>query len=117
MKHDRNHELKYCMWGEIDHCEQVAEGIWAVSTPSHGGLVLSHEREQQFRKIMPGWCSAYSTTREFEEDCDCLAVVLAFPECFPDRTVEKAVEEASGTDYFPNRYAYGVYMDRQGVRT
>lgn len=117
MKYDRNHELKHCMWGKVDYCKQVAEGIWFVSTPGHGGYVLSHEREQQFRRIMPKWCSAYSTTREFEEDCDWVAVVLAFPECFANDHVGKAVEWASNTDYFPNKYAYEVYMERNGVRT
>lgn len=102
---------EYTMWGQVQHFKEVATGIWCVMTSSHGGYVLSAEREKQFRKLMPKWCSAYSTTREFEEDCDWMAVVLAFPECFSEEKIAKVVEYVSTSDYFPNKYAYEVYME------
>lgn len=33
------------LWGTIETAEQVLPGIWRVETPSHGGLILSEERQ------------------------------------------------------------------------
>jgi len=75
-------EIEQSLWGPVQSCTKVAEGIWAVGTAGHGGYVLSEERAKQFKEIMPLFSSTFSSSREFEEDMDCIAVVLAFPECF-----------------------------------
>ena len=36
--------LTYTPWGWTKQVQQLAEGVWRVSTPSHGGLKLSLER-------------------------------------------------------------------------
>ena len=62
--------------------ERIADGITWYSTPSHGGFHLSPERMQS----MPEHLRACSFTMNafFEEDTSWCAVVLAFPECFPE---------------------------------
>jgi hypothetical protein len=69
-------------WGHPDTIKQIAEGITWYSTPSHGGYHLSPERMQ----AMPEHLRNCSFTRDhwFEEDCSWCAVVLAFPEHFPE---------------------------------
>ena len=51
-------------WGLIDHAGSIAEGISHVSTPSHGGVLLSEENNlrvpEEWRRF-DGW---------YEEDCE-----------------------------------------------
>lgn len=28
------------LWGEVDSCEKIADGIYDVQTPSHGGIIF-----------------------------------------------------------------------------
>lgn len=60
------------MWGQIDFAVELVPGIWAVSTPSHGGLILSDERQQ----AMPATLRLDSN--QYEEDCNWSLVYLAF---------------------------------------
>ena len=54
-------------WGWTRDVEKLAEGIWRVSTPSHGGLKLSRERWQE----LPGLVRDSFLTPNFaEEDCE-----------------------------------------------
>lgn len=66
-------------WGPVQHGEQLAAGIWRVSTASHGGIWLSEDRLRELDEIMP---EAYPTfvgdARWFEEDCDWCIPVIAF---------------------------------------
>lgn len=109
------HDIQTSMWGQVQHCVKLAEGIWAVSTAGHGGYVLSSDRAKEFKKRMPKFNSSYSSSREFEEDCDWQAVVLAFPEEFEAKHVERVVESASKSTYFPIKYAYEQYMKRHSA--
>ncbi len=36
--------VTYTPWGWTKDVVELAEGVWRVSTPSHGGLKLSRER-------------------------------------------------------------------------
>jgi len=59
-------------WGEADFVEELAEGIYLVSTPSHGGFKLSEERNAQIPEAFrreDGW---------YEEDVDALIVMYTF---------------------------------------
>lgn len=87
--------VKHSMWGPVQHENPVAEGITFVSTAGHGGYVLSNERADKLRATFPRFESSFSTTTEFEEDCDANIVVLAFPECFSDERVYFAVQMLS----------------------
>lgn len=83
-------------WGKPDYPypEQIADGIYWYSTPSHGGYWLSPERREQMppalRAIRPfggreGW---------YEEDCDWAIVALSFPEHFNEHAREAARDTA-----------------------
>lgn len=70
-------------WGPAQHSEYIAEGIIRVDTASHGGLHLSpqrHEELQAMFRSFPTWAGG----RWYEEDCDACAVIVAFPDVFPD---------------------------------
>lgn len=71
----------YSPWGHNPDVTKVANGIWSVDTPSHGGYYLSPERVA----AMPeGWASRSFNGNGrhgwFEEDVDWSMVALAFPE-------------------------------------
>ena len=54
-------------WGLSDNVEELAEGIKSVSTPSHGGIWLSTERQAQ---LPTGLDNFNHDLRWWEEDCD-----------------------------------------------
>jgi hypothetical protein len=59
-------------WGGVQSAHEVIPGAWIVETASHGGIVLSEERQAAMPDALrlPG--------REYEEDCDWALPVLAF---------------------------------------
>ena len=66
-------------WGEVEDGEQLAVGIWRVSTPSHGGIWLSEDRLRQLDEILGGCYPTFcGDARWFEEDCDWCIPVIAF---------------------------------------
>ena len=88
------------IWGKADSVRTVATGIVFVSTPSHGGYILSKERMDE----MPEQYKVCSYTKNncFEEDCSWCAVVLAFPQYFPAEQLE-AAQQTYFYFYGPNR--------------
>ena len=57
----------YTPWGWTRDIEELAEGVWRVSTPSHGGLKLSLERWDS----LPAELRDAMYTQTFaEEDCE-----------------------------------------------
>ena len=59
--------VTYTPWGWTRDIEELAEGVWRVSTPSHGGLKLSDERWES----LPAELRDVMYTRTFaEEDCE-----------------------------------------------
>jgi hypothetical protein len=102
-------------WGATDHVEKLADGIYSVSTPGHGGIWLDQER----RNMMPPEFVAANflgTAEWWEEDCDWSLVAITFPEAFARQPwhpenydpVSAAVDTAAAwhTD------AYAAVMDR-----
>ncbi len=81
-------------WGKADHKHVVAPGITVYATPSHGGIHLSAKRhatlQEKFR------FETFAGGRWYEEDCDVVAVMLAFPECYPPERLEQALAAARG---------------------
>ncbi len=58
-------------WGQIQDCERLSEGVWTVSTASHGGIKLDRIRNAlipEAARIPGGW---------YEEDCDYAIPVVA----------------------------------------
>ena len=59
--------LTYTPWGWTQDIEDVGEGVWRVTTPSHGGLKLSRERWNE----LPAEVRDTMLTPTFaEEDCE-----------------------------------------------
>ena len=54
-------------WGWTHDVVELAEGVWRVSTPSHGGLKLSRER---WDSLPPELRDAMYTQTFAEEDCE-----------------------------------------------
>lgn len=83
----------YSAWGHVDQADEVAAGIWLVSTPSHGGFLISQQRRdampRHLREFQP-----HAGDLAYEEDCDWCVVVLAFPGVFTG-LVERANAQAA----------------------
>ena len=62
MRHDI-----YTPWGWAEDMEELAEGVWRVRTPSHGGLKLSRERWEELPVEVR---EAFETPCFAEEDCE-----------------------------------------------
>ena len=59
--------LTYTPWGWTKDVEELDEGVWRVTTPSHGGLKLSRERWDE----LPAAIRDTMLTPTFaEEDCE-----------------------------------------------
>jgi hypothetical protein len=71
-------------WGAVQSCEVLADGIFCVSTASHGGIKLDRDRNAKMPAYMRrdgGW---------YEEDCEWALVALKYPEAFDAKSVEAA---------------------------
>jgi hypothetical protein len=87
------HEGSRSPWGKIDFIDHIATGIDAVSTPGHGGLKLSAERN---RVVHPAWRAAGGW---YEEDCEYGIVTFTFPDDFPAGHAEGVAMR-----WFPDEY-------------
>jgi hypothetical protein len=85
-------------WGLIQQVKQIAEGIWQVSTASHGGLKVSDQR----LAAMPAerHTTPYSHGGWFEEDLDWALVAVSFPEAFTPEDL--AMARQSLAQYYPD---------------
>lgn len=77
-------------WGYCHTREQIASGIWTVSTASHGGFHLGPERADAFAKAFPTF-DGYAGLPWLEEDCDCCAAIVLWPAEFKPEAVFHAV--------------------------
>ena len=83
-------------WGSVQDAKEWLPGIWGVSTPSHGGLLLSEER----REAMPA--ALRRRARAYEEDCEWCLPVIAFANEFVAAGHRELV--ASAETAFVNHY-------------
>lgn len=93
-------------WDMADHVVHVAPGIDIFSTPGHGGVRLSDERQAVIKRRFPhfvtftthqGWPSWY------EEDADICVVMAAFPtemKVTPERLKQVHAYILRDNDYF-----------------
>lgn len=70
-------------WGQIVSAN-CKDGIWEVSTMSHGGFFLDAERNKRVPEAWQAatWNGGQGRRGWYEEDSDATFVVLAFPEVF-----------------------------------
>jgi hypothetical protein len=64
-------------WGTADHCRDIMPGIVEVSTPSHGGWILSPDRQAHLAALVPAF-TTWAGAPYYEEDCDWAAPCLVF---------------------------------------
>jgi hypothetical protein len=87
-------------WGESDDKKKYADGIVWYDTPTHGGFWISEKRLAE----MPSGARSFrpwAGTGWYEEDCDWVIAVLAFPEHFPKEEVAQAkVSFLRNEEYF-----------------
>ena len=69
----------YSPWGRVQSAKRLADGIWSVSTASHGGIWLSGDRLAQLNALLishyPTFCGSDNW---WEEDCDWCVPYVAF---------------------------------------
>ena len=92
--------LAYTPWGWTQDIEELTEGVWRVTTPSHGGLKLSRERWDELPSVVRG---TMLTATFAEEDCE-EPIVRTLLDLGDDRTRDLALTVAG---YF-DRYAPAV---------
>ena len=85
-----NTTATYTPWGWTHDVEELAEGVWRVSTPSHGGLKLSRE---QWDSLPAEVSDAMLTPTFAEEDCE-EPIVRTLLGLGDDRTQELALTVA-----------------------
>jgi len=86
-------------WGCVDYCDTLYPGVFMVSTPSHGGIMVSTDVEDLLspaaRKL--GWRQCGYLC--YEEDCDEAVVLRELLDkalwTIPERVKDKAKYEAS----------------------
>lgn len=76
-------------WGNADWATTYAPGIVFYSTPGHGGFHLSPDRQAELQRKFPGFVTFRGNGPAwFEEDCDACAVILTWPELFPNMDLQ-----------------------------
>lgn len=102
-------------WGQADQVKHIIatghDGIVWVSTPSHGGFHLS----DAYRAAMPEALRVIPTFAGgnwYEEDCDAVIVILAFPAHFTAKQVNDADSFARmARGWWRNADAVVAYLD------
>jgi len=94
-------------WGPAQGQECLAPGIWFVHTAGHGGIWISPARRAEMPEPFRSFSSRYGNIPAgwYEEDCDCLVVLLAFASEMRPALVTLAREtierdRTSGRNYF-----------------
>lgn len=71
-------------WGTIDFVHPLADGVWRVATPGHGGIKLDRKRNAAVpaeARRSGGW---------YEEDAEWAIAALVHPDAFPSAEAEAA---------------------------
>jgi transposase-like protein len=86
----------YTPWGMADNAERLAEGITSYSTPSHGGIRLSWERQKQ---LPAGVKNFLQNIEWWEEDCDWCVPYIVFQDDIRKQGIAYKFEENLATAY------------------
>lgn len=79
----------YSPWGSLISVERLADGIYRVSSASHGGIWLNRERQKQMQEEAPHLLDAVMRKSYapkpawWEEDCEAVLPLLAFWDDLP----------------------------------
>ena len=97
-------------WGMADYVKNYTEGLDCFGTPSHGGFGVSDELMRDMEPTLAAF-KTWAGRNWYEEDCDCIIVVLAFPQYFGERHLRCAVDALRHDDrkYFEDG---GLDVDR-----
>jgi len=76
-------------WGQADHYEQIAPGVYRVDTPSHGGYWVREFARAKWPENLRDY-EPFAGVGWYEEDCDWAIVALAMPHLFPVEAQEHA---------------------------
>lgn len=70
-------------WGYADTIEELGEGIYFASTPSHGGYFVPTSKLDRIPEAHQARALKWSGSRNwYEEDCEAASVVNAFSHLF-----------------------------------
>jgi hypothetical protein len=97
-------------WGAVQHADEMAPGVWSVSTSRHGGIKLEPKINSQVPDYMRrpgGW---------YEEDVDWSHVATVFPQYF-NQTQRRDAEHIF-MDFRPDMYEkfYKVKLEEGASR-
>jgi hypothetical protein len=91
---------RHTPWGYADQYENLGQGVFSVSTPSHGGIFVPECMLHNIPEEQQAWAERWSGSRQwYEEDCCWAAVAVALPDRFPDGACQHA--ERILAHYFP----------------
>lgn len=77
-------------WGFPNSAREIADGIWDIDTPGHGGYWVSNERLAEMPHALRR--NNWAGDNWFEEDCDCVKVIISFPQYFDIERQTSAME-------------------------
>ena len=92
----------YTPWGWTKNVVELAEGVWRVSTPGHGGLKLSRER---WAELPAAVREAMLTPTFAEEDCE-EPIVRTLLGVGDDRDREMALKVAGYFEWYAPALPY-----------
>ena len=106
MSYSTSPRPKASIWGPIHSADQLLPGIWHVTTASHGGIILSDERQTAMPEALRAAGPSY------EEDVDWALVHLAFEAELraagsPRIIIEMQLAHDTVRAYYPKEY--GVF--------
>lgn len=107
---------RYTPWGQIQSENECMPGVWSLSTPGHGGLWLTEDRQHQLELLFQ--FEPFAGVPWYEEDQDWAAVTIAFHQEDTDESVFFAVETALfGGDRWDDvrRYLHGTKHGRAAL--
>ena len=78
-------------WGKADHYENLGQGIFTCSTPSHGGIFVPEEFLHNISPERRAEAARWSGSEQwYEEDCCWAYVAEALPGYFASDVVDMA---------------------------
>jgi hypothetical protein len=78
-------------WGKADSYTNLGQGVFSVSTASHGGIFVPESMLHNIPAERRAWAAHWSGSEQwYEEDCCWAAVAVALPDRFTAEQVTLA---------------------------
>lgn len=90
-------------WGYAQTTQEIAKGIWRVTTAGHGGYWLAETTLRQLHPAWRGFVGFSGSYQWFEEDCDWAVIALCFPDHFNDYFIYSAFKTLATVEYAKER--------------